>query len=78
MTGLPDVTEVQRMTYKPGDRFILRVSVTVGNREADDITAQFRRVMRLPPEVPVIVVPEWLEVSVAAPEDPGDPDDAVG
>lgn len=77
MTELPDITEVQRVAYKPGDRFILRVSEPVGRDEATEITAQFRRLMDLPAGVPVIVVPAWIEVSVAAPEDPGDPDDAV-
>lgn len=63
------ITEVQRYTYKPGDRFIVRVAGEVFSREqAEEIAGHFRSVMKLPEDVPVVVIDECVDVEVVSPQ----------
>lgn len=63
-----EIPEVQRYAYKPGDRIILRYQGGVSWQQAREITEHFRRAMRLPDEVPVVVLDESLEMEIVEPE----------
>lgn len=65
---LPGITEVQRFTYRPGDRFIVRVPEAWDQAEADAIAGHFRSVMKLPDDVPVCVVDDVVDIEIVSPE----------
>lgn len=67
---LPEVTEVQRFRYQPGDRFIVKVPWDVGPREAEEIRQRFRAVAQLPDDTPVVILPGDWELMIAAPPAP--------
>lgn len=54
---LPEITEVERFRYSPGDRFVLHYDGYMVNREqAEEIVSQFRVIMGLPDTAPVCVI----------------------
>ena len=62
---LPDISEVERFQYKPGDRFILKYSGTIYDMtQAREIGQRFRAVMKLPDDTPVAVIDESWEVMI--------------
>lgn len=72
--NLPEITEVQRFTYKPGDWFILRFKGSVVTQEqARDAVRKFRAVFMLPDYVPIGVVDDSLEILIVEPVNAGDP-----
>jgi hypothetical protein len=62
---LPEITEVQRLTLKPGDRLIVRSPDRISNEVAALVAIRVRRVLRLPDDVPVLVLPEDMTLEVA-------------
>lgn len=61
---LPEITEVQRFQYKPGDRFILHYDTGYLDAEqAREIVKRFREALKLPNDVPVAIMDqEWTVV----------------
>ena len=58
------VTEVQRFTYKPGDRFVLHVEHQVCLEEVREIISRFRQAAQLPDDVPVIVFSSGIRLEI--------------
>jgi hypothetical protein len=67
MSGLPEITQVQRFRYSPGDRFIVRVDHEVDMQTAAEITSEFRRALQLPDDTPVVVVPKGFDLEIITP-----------
>jgi hypothetical protein len=61
---LPEITEVQRLTLKPGDRLIVRSPDLMSHEMAALVAGRVRRVLRLPDDVPVLVLPEGMSLEV--------------
>ena len=71
MADLPDITEVERLTLRAGDRLIVHVddgSVTAG--DADAIAHIARGRLKLPPETPILVMAKGMHVSVVGDTQP--------
>lgn len=62
---LPEITEVQRMALKPGDRLIVRVAVLINADQAGHIERIIRARLQLPDEFPILVTDRSTDVEVA-------------
>ncbi len=64
--NIPEPTEVQRYAYKPGDRIIayFPAEVLINAEVAWEISRQLHEAMELPPEVPVVVMPDDARIEV--------------
>ena len=62
MSELPEITEVQRVTLKPGDRLVVRVAERLDPEQALRIR---RRAEALWPGVPVLVLDRGVTLEVA-------------
>lgn len=67
---LPEITEVQRFRYAPGDRFILKASAgtRIDMADAGAIARRFRAAAGLPDGAPVVILTDDWEVTIAGPE----------
>ncbi len=70
---LPEITEVQRFRYAPGDRFVVKVPGTVSQQMAHDIVRQLRYVLDLPDGTPVVVLADGWGLTIAGPGEPDRP-----
>jgi hypothetical protein len=61
---LPDITEVQRLTLKPGDRLIVRVEGVVSADQAGEMAHIVRDLLQLPADTPVLVTGGDISVEV--------------
>jgi hypothetical protein len=61
MSELPEITEVQRVTLKPGDRLAIRVA---GRITPDQAAMIKERVTAAWPGVPVIVLDDSVDLEV--------------
>jgi hypothetical protein len=67
---LPEITAVERLTLRPGDRLIICVDqILVRHDQAEAIVGQVRRALRLDESVPVAVLPAGYSVQVLGPEE---------
>ena len=67
---LPDISEVERFQYRPGDRFILKYTGTIYDMAAvNEIGRRFREVLHLPSDTPIAVIDERWGVTIAQPAD---------
>lgn len=66
---LPEITDIQRLALKPGDRLIVRVAVLVNREQAVDIEQIIRARLQLPAGFPVLVTDRSIDVEVL--EEPG-------
>lgn len=62
---LPEVTDIQRLTIRLGDRVIVRCPERLSNEQADVVVARVRAVLRLPDDISVLVLPEGMSLEVA-------------
>ncbi len=60
--GLPEITEVQRLTLKPGDRIIVRVPARIDEATADRIKDRLRALLG---DVQVLVLDSGMSLEVA-------------
>lgn len=63
--NLPEVTEVQRLTVKPGDRLILRTDAKLSAAVAAALLEQVRARLGLPDDVRVVILDCGMSVEVA-------------
>ena len=63
--NLPEVTDVQRLTLKPGDRIIVRVPVHIDMATADRMKERVRVILKLPDDVPVLIMDGGISLEVA-------------
>ena len=62
MTWLPEVTEVQRLELKPGDRIVVRVADRLSMRVADILRTRVSE--WLPPGVEVLILDQGMTLEV--------------
>jgi hypothetical protein len=62
VSGLPEITEVQRLTIRPGDHLVVRAPGTLTPEMVFQIR---RRIGNLWPDVPVLVLDRGMTLEVA-------------
>lgn len=62
MSELPEITEVQRLTLKPGDRIIVHVQGHVNAQMAHLVKERVRTELRLSADVGVLVLDEGMNL----------------
>ena len=65
MSDLPEVTEVQRLALRPGDRLILRVPVPLNQADAERLRERLRECF--PEAAEAIVLDQGMSLEVAGP-----------
>jgi hypothetical protein len=56
-TGLPEITAVQRLEIRPGDRLVVTVGEPLTPDAVPRVQAHVRAALRLAPDFPVLVLP---------------------
>lgn len=70
--GLPEVTEVKRLTIRPGDSLVVRLEYDPQVDEVDEIVTGVRRALGALDYVPpVLVLGPRMDVEVIGPPDAG-------
>ena len=64
MTGLPEITDVQRLVLKPGDRLVIRAGQVLTAQQAADLTQMARARLQLPEDAPVFVLGQGMNLEV--------------
>lgn len=65
-----EISDVQRLALKPGDRIIVRMPARIDRAGAELVERQVRARLGLPDEVPVLVLPEGMSLEVVEPPQP--------
>lgn len=63
--SIPEITEVQRLELKPGDRIIVRTPARLTDEQAAYLKERMRTILRLPDELLILVLPEGMSLEVA-------------
>ena len=75
MSNSPEIKEVERLQYKPGDRFVLHCEGFLTQEQARTCINRFRATLNLPGDTPVAIIDQsWTLVIVSPDEDLGDAD----
>jgi hypothetical protein len=61
---LPEITEVQRLTVKPGDRLIIRTDAKLSAQTAEYLLERVRHRLDLPDGVRVVVLDSGMSMEV--------------
>jgi len=61
---LPEITEVQRLTVKPGDRLVLRTDAKLAADTAAYLLERVRHRLDLPDDVRVVILDSGMSVEV--------------
>ncbi len=64
MTELPEITEVQRLVLKPGDRLVIRADEVLSAATAARLTEMARERLNLDADVPVFVLGQGMSLEV--------------
>ena len=64
MSELPEITEVQRLTLKPGDRLVIRSDEVLSAETAARLTEIARARLGLDADVPVFVLGQGMILEV--------------
>lgn len=77
--NLPEITDVQRLTLKPGDRIIVRTEARLDMATADYMRNRVRAHLGLADDFPVLILADGMTLEVAGPSSqspwiPLDPD----
>ena len=62
---LPEITEVQRLTVKPGDRLVLRTDAKLAADTAAYLLERVRHRLDLPDDVRVVILDSGMSLEVA-------------
>jgi hypothetical protein len=65
VSELPEITEVQRLTLRPGDRIIVRTPERLDMATAERVHHRVLAVLQLPDDFPLLVLPEGMTLEVA-------------
>jgi hypothetical protein len=68
MPDLPPITEVQRLTIRPGDRLIIRCEGRLTQADAAEIPDRVRTILQLPDDFPILALGSDITVEVAGPD----------
>ncbi len=63
--NLPEITEVQRLALKPGDRIIVRSPERLDPATVDYVKRKALAVLQLPDDFPLLVLPDGMSLEVA-------------
>jgi hypothetical protein len=64
VSDLPEITEVQRLTLKPGDRLVIRADEVLSAETAARLTEMARARLSLPADAPVFVLGRGMSLEV--------------
>jgi hypothetical protein len=64
MSDLPEIAEVQRYRYEPGDRFIIKTEWDISMQQAAELKDRLRAALRLDSSVPIAVLSNGTEVEI--------------
>lgn len=64
----PEVTEIKRLTIRPGDRIIITCDKPLDEYEHETIRDRCREILALPDDIPLLVLPGGMDLKVAGPE----------
>jgi hypothetical protein len=64
MSDLPEITEVQRLTVKPGDRLIIRTDAELRADTAAYLLDVVRARLALPDDVRVVILDSGMSIEV--------------
>jgi hypothetical protein len=67
MNELPEITEVQRLTLKPGDRLVIRADEVLSAATAERLTEIARIRLGLGDDFPVFVLGQGMSLEVLEP-----------
>ena len=62
---LPEVTEVERLTLKPGDRLIVRVPEKISQDIVDRLKERLRAALGLDPTTKIVILDSGMSLEVA-------------
>jgi hypothetical protein len=62
--NLPEITDVQRLTVKPGDRLVIRAAAKLDAATAAHLLERVRVGLGLPDDVHVVVLDSGMSVEV--------------
>jgi len=65
VSELPEITDVQRLTLKPGDRIVVRSPERLSPATAELVLERVRTILRLPDDVPVLLLADGMSLEVA-------------
>ena len=75
ISKIPEITEVERFRYWPGDRFVLHYDGFLTYESAREVIDHFRGALNLPADAPVAIIDQsWTLVIVSPDEELGDAD----
>jgi hypothetical protein len=61
---IPEITEVKRLTIKPGDRIIVRCEMRLTEYDADYISHFVREHLGIGTEIPVLILDAGISLEV--------------
>lgn len=64
----PEVTEVKRLTIRPGDRIIITCDTRLSEYDYDMLRSLCREFLALPDDIPLLVLPGGMDLKVAGPD----------
>jgi len=64
MPDLPEITEVQRLTLKPGDRLVVRTDEKLSDQTADRLRERLHAWLGLPDDVRVLILDRGVSIEV--------------
>jgi hypothetical protein len=59
-----EITEVQRLTLKPGDRLVVRTDEKLTTEQHYQVRAVIRAHLEIPDDVPLVILPRGMSVEV--------------
>ena len=62
--SLPGITEVQRLTLKPGDRLVIRTDAKLSDQAAVHLLERVRVRLGLPGDVRVVILDSGMSIEV--------------
>ena len=65
MSELPEITEVQRLTLRPGDSLIVRVPERISQQIADMLKWRLRETLGLDPTTKILILDSGMSLEVA-------------
>jgi hypothetical protein len=65
-TGLPEITEVQRLRLEPGDRLVIRCESRLDMATGQRIKEHARAALKLGDDFPVMVLGDGIDVDVVS------------
>jgi hypothetical protein len=66
---LPEITEIRRLTVRPGDRLVVSLEYEPTDAEVDELGRRLPAVLGT--DVPIVILPPSMDITVIGPEADG-------